>query len=306
MTSSIDMVIRPRDRDIGGFSVRRLLPYASHRMVGPFIFFDHIGPAHFAPNQGIDVRPHPHMNLATVTYLFEGELHHRDSLGSDQIIRPGDINWMIAGRGIVHSERSPTEFRKTGGIVHAIQCWVAYPAELEERTPQFSHHPSHSLPEFQVGKAQVKLLLGSAFGQRSPVPTEMDIFYFECHLPRGAKMSWPESDRECALHVLHGQIQIDSKIIQPTEMAVAKTGQAFSVEALEDSHLMWLGGRPLGQRFIYWNLVSSSQERIEEAKDEWRMGPGQPGGRFSKIPGDDLEFIPLPASPPSHPKGTIF
>ncbi|HEX4923145.1 MAG TPA: pirin family protein [Bdellovibrionales bacterium] len=306
MASQLELIVRSRERDIGGFSVRRLLPYATHRMVGPFIFFDHMGPANFAPGQGIDVRPHPHMNLATVTYLFEGQMRHRDSLGSDQIISPGDINWMIAGRGIVHSERTPGDVRARGGPLHGIQCWVAFPRDYEEIEPAFTHHPKNTLPEFEAGGVKLKLLLGTAFGRRSPVTTHMDIFYLEAKLGRGSKLVIPDDGREAAVHVVSGRLSVGGEPVAAQELAIGSDGSALELEALEDTHAMLLGGQAVGQRFIYWNLVSSSQERIEEAKRDWARGPGAPGGRFPLIPGDDKEFIPLPENALHNPKGTIM
>lgn len=303
MNEKLELIVRSRERDIGGFSVRRLLPYATHRMVGPFIFFDHMGPAHFPPGHGMDVRPHPHMNLATVTYLFEGQIRHRDSLGSDQVIQPGDINWMIAGRGIVHSERTPADVRASGGPVHGIQCWVAFPPEFEEIDPAFSHHPKATLPEFTVGSAAVKLLLGTLFGRTSPVPTHMDIYYAEAKLPRGGRLAIPaDGGRDGAVHVVEGRIRLNGEEVATSELAVGRSGSDLEIEALEDCRLMLLGGKPLGARFLFWNLVSSSEDRIEAAKADWLRGPGAEGSRFPRIPGDDDEFIPLPGDPP--PKGT--
>lgn len=306
MTSKLELIVESRERDIGGFFVRRLLPYATHRMVGPFIFFDHIGPSEFPAGQGMDVRPHPHMNLATVTYVFEGQIRHRDSLGSDQIIQPGDINWMIAGRGIVHSERTPADARATGSRLHAIQCWVASPVESEEREPHFSHHPRHTLPEFQRDGARLKLLIGSAYGHQSPVPTDMDIFYLEVQMSKGSELTFSEQDREAAVYVVKGSLQIGAEKIASTSMAISTPNTELKIQALEDSTLMLLGGKPLGPRSIFWNLVSSSEQRIQEAKADWALGPGHPGSRFPLIPGDDQEFIPLPKEPPSHPKGTAL
>jgi redox-sensitive bicupin YhaK (pirin superfamily) len=319
MSTQLELVVRSRERDIGGFSVRRLLPYATHRMVGPFIFFDHVGPAEFPKGHGMDVRPHPHMNLATVTYVFEGRIRHRDSLGSDQVIEPGDINWMIAGRGIVHSERTPAETRASGSRMHAIQCWVAYPDEFEEIDPHFSHHPKSSLPEFKIGDVNLKLLLGTAFGKTSPVPVHMDIFYVEAKMPAGSELVVPSSGREAAAHVVSGRLQCEDEILEATAMGIAKSGHDLHLRALEDSVVMLLGGKAIGKRFIFWNLVSSSEERIEQAKKEWALGPGHPDSRFPLIEGDSDEFIPLPAEPGVHqkkeegslgskpnPKGTSF
>lgn len=306
MTSNLELIVRARDRDIGGFSVRRLLPYATHRMVGPFIFFDLVGPAVFPPGAGMDVRPHPHMNLATVTYLFEGQIHHRDSLGSDQVISPGDINWMMAGRGIVHSERTPQATREAGYNLHAIQCWVAYPEKFEEIEPQFYHHPKATLPEFKLGEAKIKLLLGTLFDQKSPVLVHTDIFYAEVHLPKGAQLRIPLGTREGAVNVVKGSVRVNDEPLETTAMGIAKKGDDLRIVATEDSHIMLLGGDAIGPRFIFWNLVSSTEERIEEAKLDWARGPGASGSRFPLIPGDSSEFIPLPEEPKKNPKGTSF
>lgn len=292
----LDLVISSRERDLGGFSVRRILPYAKHRMVGPFIFFDHMGPAEFAPGQGITVRPHPHIHLATVTYLFEGVIFHRDSLGSEQRIEPGAINWMTAGRGIVHSERSPEDFLQSGGRLNGIQCWVALPTEHENIEPAFTHHPATSLPEFEQGAVKLKLLLGHAFSRQSPVPVHSDLFYLDCRFPRGARLTLPCDGREGAVYVADGKLRAGGHELQRFEMAVGRVGEPLELEAFEESRVMLLGGAPVGERYIEWNFVSSRKEHVDAAKAEWRGGP-KPGGRFSPIPGDDREFIPLPADP---------
>lgn len=299
------MIITSRERDLGGFTVRRILPYASHRMVGPFIFFDHMGPAEFKPGQGMDVRPHPHINLATVTYLFEGTIRHRDSLGSDQLIEPGAINWMTAGRGIVHSERTPDEKRKTGMKVNGIQLWVALPAEHEETDPSFTHYPKDVLPEFTYDKSFVKLLVGNLFGQSSPVKIHSDLFYAEARIKKGETFNFEVNGRESAAYVVDGAVSADGQIASAFGMIVAKGTSNLLLTAIEDSKVMLLGGSSLGTRNIFWNFVSSSEERIEEGKREWLKGPGN-SPRFGSIPGDDQEFIPLPQSHPTNPKGTIM
>jgi hypothetical protein len=301
------MIITARDRDLGGFSVRRILPYATHRMVGPFIFFDHMGPAQFAPGEGMDVRPHPHINLATVTYLFEGKIRHRDSLGSDQLIEPGAINWMTAGRGIVHSERTPEDVRKSGGRMNGIQCWVALPTEHEETNPSFHHHPAQTLPEFSVDGVNCKLLLGKAFGHESPVRVHSKLFYLDVRMPKGTKLTLPHDLHEAALYLVEGRLRAGEEI-EALSMRVRDEGETLTVEAVQDSRLMVLGGESLGKRFIFWNFVSSSEERLEQAKADWSQGPGLAGSRFPEIPGDHNEFIPLPAEPPkrSNPPGTIM
>ena len=304
--SAIETIIVSRERDIGGFSVRRLLPYVSRRAVGPFVFFDHMGPAEFPPGQGIDVRPHPHINLATVTFLFEGVIQHRDSLGSNQAIEPGAVNWMTAGRGIVHSERTPAEARARGGRLNGIQLWVALPEEREEGAPSFVHHPKSNLPEFSVGDVKCKLLLGAAFGRSSPVAIDSDLFYLQARVPRGARFEFPVArDHESALYAVAGCVRVGDQQIDATSMAIGKTGRALEIEALEDAHLMLIGGRALGPRELFWNFVSSSRERLEAAKREWAPGPREASARFKPIPGDDREFIPLPIDG-ERPKGTAL
>ncbi len=301
------MLITARERDLGGFSVRRILPYATHRMVGPFIFFDHMGPATFPPGEGMEVRPHPHINLATVTYLFEGKIRHRDSLGSDQLIEAGAINWMTAGRGIVHSERTPDDLRRTGGKMNGIQCWVALPTEHEETNPSFHHHPARTLPEFEIEGVSLKLLLGQAYGHTSPVKVHSKLFYLDVRMPKGAHLILPHENQEAAFYLVEGQVQTTESIDALT-MVVREPGQSLSLTALEDSRLMVLGGENIGSRHIYWNFVSSSEDRLNEVKADWALGPGHPGSRFPKIPGDDKEFIPLPPEPgrKPNPPGTAM
>jgi redox-sensitive bicupin YhaK (pirin superfamily) len=298
--SDLQIVISSRQKDIGGFSVRRLLPFASHRMVGPFIFFDHIGPAEFRAGTGMDVRPHPHIHLATVTYLFEGRIHHRDSLGSNQTIEPGAINWMTAGRGIVHSERTPPEERTTGSRLSGIQLWVALPENEEETPPSFIHYAKSTLPEFAVGNVKIKLLLGELMGHRSPVAVASALFYAEAHLPPASSFSFSGSgsknEREQAVYVVDGEIEIGGQTIAAGSMAVIKNDRSvvISSPSQSQSHIMLLGGQPLGPRFIEWNFVSSSKEKIAEAKSAWLLGPSASNQRFQLIPGDNAEFIPLP------------
>lgn len=302
----IELIITARERDLGGFHVRRILPHVTHRMVGPFIFLDHLGPAIFQINEGIDVRPHPHINLATVTYLFEGKIQHRDSLGSDQLIEPGAINWMVAGHGIVHSERTPSDLRQTGSRLSGIQCWVALPDEFEEISPSFTHYPKNSLPEFEIDNIQLKLLLGSAFNYHSPVKVYSDLFYIYVKLPKGSHMIFPLEGCEGAAYIIEGCVHVNNKRIDQYAMAVGKKCGNLSIEAREDSQIMLLGGKSIGPRYIEWNFVSSSQEKIEKAKSDWIQGPGN--DRFPKIPHDHMEFIPLPEekSTPENSKGTIM
>lgn len=302
---TIEMLIEARPRDLGGFHVRRLLPYVKRRMVGPFIFFDHMGPAVFAPGSGVDVRPHPHIGLATVTYLFEGSFLHQDSLGSHQLIQPGAINWMTAGRGIVHSERTPQDLREQGSVLHGIQCWVALPDGHEETEPSFRHHPSDTIPSFQIGEARVRLLVGTAFGHKSPVLAHSDLFYLEVDLPCGVSLTLPNEGREAAAYAVRGKIRIEAHTLDECTLAVGREGCDLKVEALEDAKIMLFGGVAFDRpREVWWNFVSSSKERIERAKELWSEG------RFPRIPGDDQEFIPLPEEPgvgvKRNPSGTIM
>ncbi|MBX3021173.1 MAG: pirin family protein [Bdellovibrionales bacterium] len=299
--SRLKLVITSRDRDLGGFNVRRVLPYPTHRMVGPFLFLDHMGPTQFAPGKGMDVRPHPHINLATVTYLFEGAIHHRDSLGSDQRIEPGAINWMTAGRGIVHSERMPEVTRVHGGRLNGLQCWVALPENQEECEPSFEHHPAVTLPQFLNGSIKLKLLLGKSAGHESPVKVHSDLFYMEALMPKGAVLEFDSENRETAAYLVHGEVRVEEQRILAGSMAVGDRTQGLKIEALQDSRVMLLGGKSVGPRFMFWNFVSSSKDRLEEVKREWAKGPGH-SPRFPKIPGDDQEFIPLPDE--AAPKGT--
>ena len=291
--SNIELYITGREVNLSGFPVRRVLPYAKHRMVGPFIFFDHMGPVSLAPDQGFDVRPHPHTGLSTVTYLFSGKGWHRDSLGNSQEIVPGDINWMTAGKGIVHSERAPEDFRKYGGVQHGIQCWVALSNEHEDTEPDFAHYPSKILPEFDIDGSKGKLLIGSALNFKSPVKTHSDLFYLEIKIPKGHRFRFPADGREAAAYVVTGLVQIENQAVSPFTMAVAQKNKDLEIEAIENSHIMVLGGEPVGERFIYWNFVASTKERLEQAKKEWANGPST-AGRFKKIPEDSNEFIPLP------------
>jgi redox-sensitive bicupin YhaK (pirin superfamily) len=286
---SVELILRGRPRDNGGFAVRRTLPAAQHRLVGPFIFWDHMGPVSFEPEQGIDVRPHPHIGLATVTYLFDGEIVHKDTLGSDESIRPGDVNWMTAGRGIAHSERTGPEARQKGSRVHGIQSWVALPLDREEIAPTFHHHPSSTIPETSRDGARVRVLAGTAYGLTSPAGGLSPTLYAEAILPAGTRLTLPEEHDERAAYVVEGAIECDGQSVGEGEMLVARPRAEVIARATQPSRIMLLGGARIdGPRHIWWNFVSSSQERIEQAKREWREG------RFPKIPGDDKEFTPLP------------
>jgi redox-sensitive bicupin YhaK (pirin superfamily) len=288
LASPIEHLIRARPRDIGDFAVRRVLPSFQKPMVGPFIFVDHMGPIRLAPGTGMDVRPHPHIGLATVTYLFEGEILHRDSLGSVQAIRPGDVNWMVAGRGIVHSERTPPELRAAGPRAHGLQTWAALPKEREEVEPSFAHHPASSLPVVEMPGATVRVIAGRAFGARSPVAVFTDTLYAAAELAPGASLRLPAEHEERGVYVVEGKAEIGGTTVEEGELAVLQEGAAAEIRAPVAATLMLLGGAKMdGPRFIWWNFVSSSKERIERAKADWR------DDRFPPIPGE-TERIPLP------------
>jgi redox-sensitive bicupin YhaK (pirin superfamily) len=290
--STLDLVIEARKRDLGdGFTVRRLLPSAERRMVGPFIFVDHMGPVGMEPGLGLDVRPHPHINLATVTYLFEGEILHRDSLGTEQVIRPGAVNWMTAGRGIVHSERSPAAERKAGARLNGMQLWVALPRAHEEVDPSFQHHPASAIPRIELPGARLRVIAGSAYGAASPVRVLSPLFYVEAELDRGADLTLPIDYLGRAAYVVSGAVSSDGKGYGPGTLLVFRGHGTARVTAVDAARIMLLGGAPLdGERHIFWNFVSSSKERIEQAKEDWR------NRRFPSVPEDDTEFIPLPES----------
>jgi redox-sensitive bicupin YhaK (pirin superfamily) len=285
---ALPQLLETRPRDLGGFTVRRLLPSAERQSVGPFVFFDHMGPTRFASGEGIDVRPHPHIGLATITYLFEGEIMHRDSLGFVQPIRPGDVNWMTAGSGIVHSERTPPSLRETGSPLHGLQLWIALPKQSEETGPAFVHHPQAALPQVQLGLTRLRLIVGSVFGAASPVRTFSPMFYFDAQMAAGAALELPPDYPERALYVASGSVQVLGHSLQEGQMLVLPPAVHVAIKALATARLVLLGGEPVdGPRFIWWNLVSSSRERIEEAKRDWAAG------RFAMVPGE-TEFIPLP------------
>lgn len=285
----IELVIDQRRRDLGGFEVGRVLPFAQRRMVGPFIFFDHIGPVTFPVGipKSVDVRPHPHIGLSTVTYLYAGEMMHRDSLGVVQAIRPGAVNWMTAGRGVTHSERFE-KARAEGGPMHAIQSWVALPDGAEEIDPDFAHHGAGDLPIFQEQGAWARVLAGSAFGLTSPAKTHSPMTYVHWDLQTGGTARMDASFAERAAYVTSGAVEIDGRRVEAGSMAVFARGGDVTILALEPATVMTLGGETIGPRYIDWNFVSSSRERIEQAKADWRAGR-------MKLPDHDHdEFIPLP------------
>ena len=284
----IALVIEARPRDLGGFGVRRALPSGRRRMVGPFIFFDHLGPTALPPGRGIDVRPHPHVRLATVTYLFAGEMVHRDSLGSHQPIRPGDVNWMLAGRGIVHSERTGDEVRRRGGPLHGIQSWVALPRAAEENAPFFDHHPAATIPTVERPGAALQVVAGTAYGARSPVRVSSPTLYVAATLEAGTTLPLPDEHPERAVYVVEGELAVGGRHFGPGALVVLHPGPV-EVRAVALARLCIIGGAPRdGERHIWWNFVSSSPERIERAKADWREG------RFGLVPGDERELIPLP------------
>ncbi|MEX2298874.1 MAG: pirin family protein [Dongiaceae bacterium] len=284
----IELVIDQRRRDLGGFEVGRLLPFAQRRMVGPFIFLDRMGPARFDAGipRSVDVRPHPHIGLSTLTYLFEGEIMHRDSVGSEQAIRPGEVNWMLAGRGITHSERFERA-RREGGGMDGLQAWVALPKEHEETDPAFFHHQVAELPQMNEKGVRRRLIAGEAHGARSPVKTHSPLFYVHSTLQAGASERLPSAYAERAAYVISGEVEADGRRFAEGQLLVFGAGEA-AIEARAPASLMLLGGEPVGERFIEWNFVSSSKERLEQAKADWRAG------RFKLPDLDNREFIPLP------------
>jgi len=288
-----ETVIVAPTRDLGGgIRVRRALPSAQRRMVGPFVFFDQMGPVELSSGEGLDVRPHPHIGLATVTYLFEGEILHRDSLGTVQSIRPGAVNWMTAGRGIVHSERTPPALRKTGSRMLGIQLWVALPKEHEEDAPSFAHTEASALPQLEDRGIKVRVVLGELYGSRSPVRLLSGMFYAAAELEAGARLPLPKASAERAVYVAEGSLEAAGTVHPAGTLLVFKQGDDVTLHAPAPSRLMLLGGDTAdGPRHIWWNFVSSSRERIEAAKADWRAG------RLGKVPGE-TELIPLPDDPP--------
>ena len=289
----LELVIDQRRRDLGGFEVGRVLPYPRRRMVGPFIFFDHLGPETLPSGipRSVDVRPHPHIGLSTVTYLFDGEIMHRDSVGSETAIQPGEVNWMVAGRGITHSERFE-KARAQGDNLHGIQSWVALPTQYEETTPEFAHYGRDELPTFESGGLSMRLIAGAAFGVKSPVKTHSPMFYLHWMLAPGTTAQLPREYSERAVYVVSGRIEAAGQTFESGRMLVFAKGADVVLKAIAPTVVMALGGESVGERHIEWNFVSSSQERIEQAKADWRAGR-------MKLPDlDHAEFIPLPAAPP--------
>lgn len=292
----LELVIEQRRKSLGGFEVGRVLPFVQRRMVGPFVFFDHMGPVDFQPGlpRDVDVRPHPHIGLSTITYLFEGEIMHRDSVGSEQPIRPGEVNWMTAGRGITHSERFERA-RMEGGRMHGIQAWVALPEADEETDPAFTHYGTGDLPAFEEGGVRGRLVAGEAFGAKAGVKTHSPLFYIHWDLAPGARVELPAGEWERAAYVVTGTVEVEGQVFEAGRMVVFGSGHPAVLTASTQSIVIAVGGEPVGRRFIDWNFVSSSKERIEQAKADWRAGR-------MKLPDlDDGEFIPLPEMPKPPP-----
>lgn len=286
---AIELMVIPNARDIGGFEVRRALPTARRRLVGPFIFFDRMGPAILRAGEALDVRPHPHIGLSTVTYLFDGKIRHRDSLGTEMVIEPGDINLMTAGRGIVHSERSPEELRGNPLSISGLQTWLALPDASEEMAPAFENTPRGDLPVFSDRGAAGRVVIGEFHGMRSPVRAFSETLYADIRLDAGASVEIPADAEERAIYVLDGEVTIAGDTFPSDRLLVFRPGDNITVSSERGAHFMLFGGASLGsKRYIWWNFVSSSKERIEQAKEEWRSG------RFDIVPGDEEEFIPLP------------
>ena len=286
----LDRIIQARKADIGAYEVARVLPYRELRMVGPFTFLDHAGPVPVPPSPGsrLDVLAHPHTGLSTVSYLLAGEMMHRDSTGAEQMLRPGDVNWMIAGRGVSHSERLEGDFQKTGGTLELLQAWVALPTEVEDMDPGFAHHPTAVLPTFAEDGAFSRLIAGSAFGVTSPVATHSPLFYLHVELQAGARTPLPSGYPERAAYVVKGRVEVTGQSYTRGQLLVFSPESAPTLEALEPSTVMLLGGDSVGPRHIWWNFVASSKERLEQAKADWQSG------RIGLPVNDREAFIPLP------------
>jgi len=282
--------LKGKARELGdGFRVARVLPQIGQHTVGPFVFFDYFGPVEFPPGKGLDVRPHPHIGLATITYLFDGSQVHRDTLGSHQEILPGDVNWMTAGRGIAHSERTGPDVRAAGHRMHGIQSWVGLPTANEEDPPSFQHFGKADLPVREREGAVLRIVTGKAYGLTAPVRVPMEIFYVDAQIKAGATVTLPDDYEERGAMVVGGTIEAGGKTHGDGDMIILDAGERVPIKAISDARVMLLGGAPLdGERHVWWNFVASSKERIERAKEDWTQG------RFGKIPGDDVEFIPLP------------
>jgi redox-sensitive bicupin YhaK (pirin superfamily) len=291
--SAFERTIVPATRDLGdGFEVRRALPSAACRTVGPFVFFDQFGPTVFRPGKGLDVRPHPHIGLATVTYLFDGEIVHRDSLGSAQTIRPGEVNWMIAGSGIVHSERTAGGARSEASTLAGIQSWVALPVQEEQRPASFVHHGEHDLPLLENSGRRVRIIAGTLLGERAGVATLSPMGYADAQLDAGAELEFGDEFEQAAIYVVAGSVEAGGERFGPAQLLLPRSRERVRLRAQQTARVMLMAGAPLdGPRYLWWNFVASSKERIEQAKHDWREG------RFGEVPGDAAEFIPLPPEP---------
>ncbi len=285
--AAVRMVLYPAEKDLGGFMVRRLLPAEEMKSIGPVIFFDHFGPARFSSGQGMDVRPHPHIGLATITYLFTGEILHRDSLGNVQPIRPAEVNWMTAGRGISHSERTPPALRESAHSLHGLQLWVALPEDSEQVEADFVHYTAEQIPTVQYQGISLRLIVGEAWGAISPVKAASPTLYADVQISQGATLKLPDEVDERAVYVVAGEIQVQGVTIPQHNLALLNATPGLEVTATTESRLIVVGGKPLGKRTVWWNLVSSRKELIEQAKDDWRSG------RFPQVPGE-TEKIPVP------------
>lgn len=292
---AIETLIVPRARDLGGFEVRRALPAPKRQMVGPFIFFDQAGPAELLTGKGVDVRPHPHIGLGTVTYLYQGDFHHKDSTGADQVIRPGELNWMVAGRGVTHSERTSAAARQGPSSLFGIQTWIALPEEFEDVAPTFEHHGKETLPVLEDNGVSVRLILGNAYGKVAPAKMMSETFYADVMLEAGKRLPLPDDHEDRGIYIVEGSISVAGQEYGPAQMMVFRPGDKITIAAGETgARLMILGGATFnGPRYIWWNFVASSQERIEAAKEEWRAG-NWGKGQFDLPPDDRDEFIPLP------------
>ncbi|WP_420344354.1 pirin family protein [Paenirhodobacter sp.] len=294
-TDAIETLIIPRARDLGGFEVKRALPAPQRQMVGPFIFFDHIGPAEILTGKGIDIRPHPHIGLGTVTFLYRGDFHHRDSIGSDLVIEPGAVNWMVAGKGVTHSERTSAAGRAGPHSLYGIQTWIALPESHEDMAPIFEHHGKESLPQFEDGGVTATLILGQAYGGQAPATLYSDTFYLDVVLQPGARFPLPDDQEDRGIYVTEGSIRVAGQEFEAGQMMVFRPGDRITVAAgARGARVMALGGATLnGPRYLWWNFVASSREKIESAKEEWRRGDWGKG-QFDLPPTDHSEFIPLP------------
>lgn len=289
----IETLIIPKVHDLGGFQIQRALPSVERKMVGPFVFFDHIGPAEFIRGNGVDVRPHPHIGLSTVTYLYNGSMYHKDSIGTSASVEPGDINLMTAGKGITHSERTALDVREKNHQLYGIQTWLALPEKQEEMAPTFENQKSDALPIIEGKDKHVKLLLGSLYGERSPVKVHSDMFYADAVLSAGSKIPLRPDHEERGLYIVEGEIQIAGDVFKAGRMMTFRTGGEITIEAITNARLILLGGESIGERYLWWNFVASSQEKIDAAKEAWRQGDWQ-HGRFQLPVDDDEEFMSLP------------